>query len=150
MKRMWVTGIFLLAVGVAAGFLWGRYAPQSGLRAAGDTDIEQAAWYFHTARHEPAPSPRARWTSEGMGYLRASVQPLTSLGVPRMQGMATAVNQAAYDVLVTHKATPQEHRLFTLFQREFYSKLSTYGTGPIPTAKLKQAAASVESAVSGR
>lgn len=136
MKRWWIGGILVLAVGLG-GFALGRVGRHTVLSETAVTDVQQAYFLFNQANHEPAPWPKELWTSEGMGYLQASVVPLQSLGISNMNAVASAVIHAAYESL-RHQATPQDRRLLALFQQKM-AAFHEYSLGTIPVARLKQA-----------
>lgn len=136
MNRWWIVSILALVIGVG-GFALGRVGRDTALSETAATDVQQAYFLLNQANHEPAPWPKELWTSEGMGYLQASVSPLESLGISNMNIVATALTSAAYDSL-RHHATPQQRRLLGLFQQQMAS-FHEYSVGTIPVAKLKQA-----------
>ncbi len=137
MRKWLISGVLVLGFGVVAGFAWGRIAPSQALRRTGISDIQEAAFFFNQASHEPAQFPRTVWISEGVGYLGASVAPLEHLGMTNMNRVASAVSTAAYGSLRAHDPS-FERRLFASFQQKMMG-FHSYSYGTIPEEKLEQA-----------
>ncbi len=136
MKYGWIVAL-VLAAGVT-GFFVGRHGPQVALQATARSDVEQAAMLFHLAYSQPRTPFGPVWTSQGMGYLEASMTPFYSLGVPQINGVAPVMEQAVNHVLVTHKASAMDRRLVALFEREFYTQPQEGAPGTVSMAVLKQ------------
>lgn len=149
MNKTRIMGLMLAAGTGVGGFFIGRHAPQVALQETAVNDVQQAGVFFRLAQREPQPRPRERWVGEGMGYLESAVSPFYSLGIPQMATVAPAVSQAAYDV-ASHKASSQDRRLLTLFQREFLTQLEAGPPGPVPIATLKNDVVKLQATAAGQ
>ncbi len=135
MNKAWIAAL-VLAAGVA-GFFVGRHGPQVALQATARSDAEQAAMLFHLVYAQPRTPFGPLWTSQGMGYLESSMTPFYSLGVPDINAAAPAIEQAANAVLVNHKASAKERRLFALFERQFYTQPQEGTPGTVSLSVMK-------------
>ena len=148
MNKTRIMGLMLAAGTGVGGFFIGRHAPQVALQETAVNDVQQAGVFFRLAQREPQQRPRERWAGEGMGYLESAVPPY-SLGIPQMATVASAVSQAEYDV-ASHKASSQDRRLLTLFQREFLTQLEAGPRGPVPIATLKNDVVKLQATAAGQ